>query len=1575
MKKILLSILLLLTSVGLARAEVVEIGSKEALSWNGPIRASWNYSLVQQIYTIAEIGTSGDIKSISYYAGTNADGLARKFDLYLVETEQEAFEGTTDPETSTTTYNWVSFEEKDKVFSGEVTFNANDWTTITLDEPFHYSGNKNLAVIVNAYTGSYSSAFQWAAFSTTQNQTLMARTDTEAYDVTDPTDWYKDGVEPSTQKTHMRFGMENVPRAGLPIDFTARYMLSQQIYMPDEVGPAGNYKALSFTTSPYADFVARERDIEVYVVPTPQGMFTTGKDWVEFSESDKVFSGKVNVGPGMTLTFPFNEPFYFDASGNLAVIVRDNTGVFLPYDAPFLSSAAPQTALVTSADIEPVDPATLGSITGTIKDFKANVTFEPADKWQIGEGEKQSQSLPTRIFYNYSISQQIYTADELGKDEAEITSLGFLHNGNAITRSIEIYLSEATKSAYAEEESWINVSPEDMVFSGSVNFAENAWTNIPLNKVFNYKKTRDGETQNLIVTVIDKTGTYQGNHSFAAFETAECQAISRMKDTKPAFSISETNNTDASYISRQMIKNQIRFNEKPVNIKPTGFRTADLDFKTATFAWNAPEGITLEQINLQYKLTTDDWTAATSVPITELTATSHELTGLTAKTDYNARLQFVYDGGKVSEPAELDFSTNIKPTSISFTDVTYQSATVTWESFGHTWDFNYKRHDAGADDWQGSMGLKTKSFKLTGLEQNTYYDVRVLVKGSGETSEWLTSSFYTLEQYPRPINLRCLRATSDLAVLSWDEEGTATAWQISLNGDYENLIDANTNRSFALKGLQPNTWYDFQVRAVYGNDIYSEWSGMEGFQTMNGMNPSPYIYASASGTSANVSWSGGNGESYDVLYRKVPIILSQGFEKLVPEGNHGFLPTGWTEIDADGDGQTWQSLGAKDFAHEGTGVAVSYSYNGGVLTPDNWLISPKVSLKGTLSVWLRGSHSTDYAEHFAIYVSTTGNTDTKDFTEVHSEAETINGYQEYTVDLSSFEGQEGYVAIRHFNCTDQYALVLDEFLIYDENDVDAGWETPVIGTLATNAKITGLDANTRYQVKVVSHMEGQPDAESSSVTFKTTANDGKPYDIATKAKPNSAYITWNGDSNDYQVFYRQAAYDIITEEEAQFFYEDFEGSMTGWTTNSLVAGSGLKDGSGLGGGKAFFFDDTTSPNQYIISPELTDIPEGAKLMFNYKSENVNYPETFEVGYSTTGNAVADFTFPKTVTSEKNKWQDFEMTLPAGVKYIAIGCTSNDQDGLYIDNVKIEGIKKITTPVAAGEWMMTEVTTDTEAEIEGLNPETKYDLYVRANPSSGSIDSDFTTFTTPGAAIDIELDNEDFETHVTQSTIFANNGAYSNVTIKNYTLKKDGKWQTICLPFDVDVEDSPLAGADVRTLDGIRTVEGDVCVLDFLAPVNRMKAGVPYIIRWTSGDDIAEPVFNGVILESGVSSVWKNINTGMYNVQVDYYSTSYYSGVWAYDPSDIYYMGEDQILSLYKENDSFRCFDCRFYVYYTWPAPMTFVVNTGDNQDVITGIASPAAEQGEQRIYNVAGQRLQKTQRGINIVGGKKVLVK
>ncbi len=94
-----------------------------------------------------------------------------------------------------------------------------------------------------------------------------------------------------------------------------------------------------------------------------------------------------------------------------------------------------------------------------------------------------------------------------------------------------------------------------------------------------------------------------------------------------------------------------------------------------------------------------------------------------------------------------------------------------------------------------------------------------------------------------------------------------------------------------------------------------------------------------------------------------------------------------------------------------------------------------------------------------------------------------------------------------------------------------------------------------------------------------------------------------------------------------------------------------------------------------------------------------------------------------------------------------------------------------------------------------------------------------------------------------------------------TLYKDG-WNTLCLPFDVTLSNSPLAGAEARTLTGSR-IEGNALTLDFSTPVDVLSAGVPYIIRWNeTGEDIFEPVFSGVTFSTQLNPFEAGVVTFM-----------------------------------------------------------------------------------------------------------------
>ena len=115
-----------------------------------------------------------------------------------------------------------------------------------------------------------------------------------------------------------------------------------------------------------------------------------------------------------------------------------------------------------------------------------------------------------------------------------------------------------------------------------------------------------------------------------------------------------------------------------------------------------------------------------------------------------------------------------------------------------------------------------------------------------------------------------------------------------------------------------------------------------------------------------------------------------------------------------------------------------------------------------------------------------------------------------------------------------------------------------------------------------------------------------------------------------------------------------------------------------------------------------------------------------------------------------------------------------------------------------------------------------------------------------------LDENDDET--TFASKFAT-ASMKDYALMKRTLYKDGYFNTICLPFDVNsIAASPLAGAEIFTFDGGRVVDagsGNELQLQ-LSPLSgdQLTKGVPYMIRWTSGDDLSFLKFDNIAWGTG-----------------------------------------------------------------------------------------------------------------------------
>ena len=217
---------------------------------------------------------------------------------------------------------------------------------------------------------------------------------------------------------------------------------------------------------------------------------------------------------------------------------------------------------------------------------------------------------------------------------------------------------------------------------------------------------------------------------------------------------------------------------------------------------------------------------------------------------------------------------------------------------------------------------------------------------------------------------------------------------------------------------------------------------------------------------ANVSWEDADDMSWNLRWR--PYNPNAG-ETYVWNWDTDESFEGWSVWDSDGDGFNYGVLTNANYANSGEKCMLSESYdfdNYSALDPMNFLISPEVKLDGTLKVMAR-AYSATYADGFAVYVNTTGNVvDIDSWQLVGQPITCTDSYQEYTFDLSEFEGVTGNFAVVHCNSYDCYYLFVDDITLDIPGEEAAEWIYPENYVDETEFEITGLTPETTYEVQV-----------------------------------------------------------------------------------------------------------------------------------------------------------------------------------------------------------------------------------------------------------------------------------------------------------------------------------------------------------------------------------------------------------------------------------------------------------------------------------------------------------------------------
>ena len=240
--------------------------------------------------------------------------------------------------------------------------------------------------------------------------------------------------------------------------------------------------------------------------------------------------------------------------------------------------------------------------------------------------------------------------------------------------------------------------------------------------------------------------------------------------------------------------------------------------------------------------------------------------------------------------------------------------------------------------------------------------------------------------------------------------------------------------------------------------------------------------------------------------------------------------------------------------------------------------------------------------------------------------------------------------------------------------------------------------------------------------------------------------------------------------------------------------------------------------------------------------------------------------------------------------------------------------------------------------------------------------------------------------------------YAVVKLTNRKLYRDGYWNTLTLPFSLDkskLANTCLAGADIRTFknaswSGNNATDGELTINFSDSNDEKIDAGVPCLVRWGTpdnnpGDIIVDPIFTNVQVAMTDQTCFANDDE--YNnyetVSGGLRFEAQIAAVQVSAGSKTLLLGAEN--KLYIPDKSIWVYATHAYFTYTSGSHIQFarsvVMNFGDDEQVTTYIDDVIVDDlresngNVEGIFNLNGQRLSAPRKGLNIINGKKVVIK
>lgn len=334
---------------------------------------------------------------------------------------------------------------------------------------------------------------------------------------------------------------------------------------------------------------------------------------------------------------------------------------------------------------------------------------------------------------------------------------------------------------------------------------------------------------------------------------------------------------------------------------PTWPTTSNITNSSATFSWDAVSGAVSYAV--QTRVPNGTWYTVPNSPFNNTTTT---VDWFLPNTTYEWRVRAnCYNGEYSYWTYPVTFTTSgwgycDAPGWLYTNNITQTSATFDWDPVSGAQSYALQYRLAGGSWWDVPGGPWTQTwFTINNLQPGTAYEWRV----RSNCSNWMYSSWsypasfttlgYSCSTPTWPVTSNI---TQNSASFSWEESWGAQSYSVQirlLNGNWYDLPGNPYYNTWAsATGLNPNTTYQWRVRANCGYYQYSNWTYPVNFTTLGGYScDRPYwLYTSnITQTSATLNWEGVYGAyNYTIEFRTA-------------NGNWYILPGGpfsgtWTNV-------------------------------------------------------------------------------------------------------------------------------------------------------------------------------------------------------------------------------------------------------------------------------------------------------------------------------------------------------------------------------------------------------------------------------------------------------------------------------------------------------------------------------------------------------------------------------------------------------------------------------------------------------------------------------------------------------